>query len=75
MKKMHIITIVVLLLGLLLTGCANKTDKSAVGNEQNASKDQIADAKTAKGDIGDDLCAEFSTDFINSATGKAVVKV
>lgn len=48
---------------MLLSGCVEKTG-------------QISDTRTSvKGDIGTDICAEFSADFIYSVIKKPIVKV
>jgi hypothetical protein len=65
---------VVLLLGL--SGCAKKnmiTVSDGKGGFIQV-EDKSADNAT-KGDVGSDVCKEFSADFVYSATGKTIVKV
>lgn len=67
MKKI-IFSLLLMILLLGLTGCA-KNNNSAPNQENNNQANSI------KGDVGSDTCAEFSADFVYSATGKAVVKI
>lgn len=59
---------IVILLGL--TGCAK--DNSGQGNGNQTKQDESA---SIKGDVNNDICQEFTADFVYSATGKPVVKV
>ena len=54
---------------LVLAGCGAK---SGVGP---AAGGPGAGPKVTKGDISDDICQEFTADFIYSATGKTIVKM
>ena len=59
-KKLFVSLIVAV---ILLSGCGQKNN-------------QIPDTKTSvKGDVGNDVCAEFSPDFIYSVIKKPIVKV
>ena len=63
----------------MITGCAKK-NKITVADGQGGFKDvemadQTKDETPKNGDVGGDICQEFTADFVFSATGKTVVKV
>jgi hypothetical protein len=75
MKKI-IFSVFIFLLIFALTGCGNKTVQSDKKENSPNTVDTINTTNnTNKGDVGNDICAEFGADFIYSATGKPVVKV
>jgi hypothetical protein len=72
MKKI-IFSVLLMIFFLGLTGCAKNNNGNP--NQENNNQAKQNESTGIKGDVGNDTCAEFSADFIYSATGKAVVKV
>lgn len=69
MKKFLIIALF-FSFALALSGCAKKGINTSGDNKPDANKESAI-----KGDVGNDICKEFSADFVYSATDKPVVKV
>ncbi len=68
MKKYLIFFLVISV--VILSGC-NKATENKGGESQNQEQKQ---EQTKKGDISDDVCAEFSAELVGNAMGKEVVK-
>jgi hypothetical protein len=74
-KKILILTLIL----VFATGCAKK-NKITVADGQGGFKaveiaTETKEANIQKGDVGNDICQEFTADFVYSATGKTIVKV
>jgi len=71
MKK----TLIILSLGLSLTIILSACQVKQNGNMVGGLGGNVKQEQGIKGDVGNDICQEFSADFIYSAAGKPVVKV
>jgi len=72
MKRIFVFFLSVVLISGL-AGCAQKNGNTS--RQGNATGSNEEKANSAKGDVGNDICQEFTADFIYSASGKPVVKV
>ncbi|MBI4779496.1 hypothetical protein HY797_03535 [Candidatus Falkowbacteria bacterium] len=73
MKKI-IFSLLLIIFLLGLAGCAKKNNGIII-NPDNKNQVRQEESASIKGDVSNDICIEFSADFVYSVTGKPVVKV